>query len=71
MNGRSITTITRFLTLVRTLVYRVLGICRLSAQPYEAAALHTFDIFIGVAQDAVLSWTQANRTRAVMQLRSF
>jgi hypothetical protein len=67
VDGRSVATITRFLTLVRALVYDIVGSCGLSAQPHQLAAFHAFDIFIAIAYDAVLRWTLANRTRAVVK----
>jgi hypothetical protein len=67
MDGRFTAHITRPLTFIRTLVYNILGIRRLSAQPNQVAVPHAFDIFIAIAYDAVLGWTQANRTSAVVK----
>jgi hypothetical protein len=64
---RSITTIARFLALVRALVYDILRFCWFSPQPHEPAAFHAFDVFIAIAHDAVLSWTRENGTRAVVK----
>lgn len=60
--------ITWWFTLVRTFVYKILGISRHSAQPHQAAALHTFNVFIPIGYDSVLRWTKANRTGAVVKL---
>ena len=67
VDDQSITTIARFLALVRALVYNIVRFCWVSPQPHEPAAFHAFDILIAIAHDAVLSWTQANGTRAVVK----
>jgi hypothetical protein len=60
--------ITWWFALVRTFVYKILGIFGVSAQPYQAAAFHTFNVLIPIACDSVLRWTKANRTGAVVKL---
>jgi hypothetical protein len=67
VDGRFVAKIARFLTLVRALVYDILRFCWHSPQPYQPAVLHAFDVFIAITCNAVLSWTQANRTRAVVK----
>lgn len=67
MDGQFVATIARFLILVRAPVYDILRFVWHSPQPHNPAAVHAFDVFIAATRDAVLSWTKANRTRAVVK----